>query len=168
MDPRIGFARNMARKYLKKYRVTEPPVAVEAIIRAEAIVLEAVSYPDGTAGESWWEHGAGFIAVSRLLRPNRRRFTLAHEFGHLAMRHHDARLRDLSFLEKRLVEPEDEIWEPSDPIEVEANQFAAELLMPLALFKRDWQTSKDVPALAKRYQVSEAAAWWRVRGFPLQ
>jgi len=55
-----------------------------------------------------------------------------------------------------------------DPVEVEANQFAAELLMPLALFKKEWQAGMDVPMLAKRYQVSEAAAWWRVRGFPMR
>lgn len=168
MEPRIGFARTMARKLLKKHGIAAPPVAVEAVIAAEGFLLEEVGYPDGTAGESWWDGTTGCVAISRILRRNRRRFTLAHELGHLVLRHHQLRLQDTSFLDPPLREPEEIIWEPRDPVEVEANQFAAELLMPLALFKKEWQASGDVKQLAARYQVSEEAAWWRIRGFPLR
>jgi Zn-dependent peptidase ImmA (M78 family) len=168
MEPRIGFAREMARKYLKKHRITAPPVPVEAIIAAEGIHLQTMAYPDGTAGESWREHGVGFIAVSTYLRANRRRFTLAHEFGHLVLRHHENRFRDISYVDQPMRDPEEDVWEPSDPLEVEANQFAAELLMPLSLFKKEWQANPDAKLLAARYQVSQEAAWWRIRGFPMR
>jgi Zn-dependent peptidase ImmA (M78 family) len=167
MEPRIGFSREMARKLLKKYRIAAPPVPVEEIITGEGILLQTLRYPDDTAGESWWEGSVGYIGVARHLRANRRRFTLAHELGHLVMRHHQYRLQNAPEVDGRLRDG-DEVWEPRDPIEVEANQFAAELLMPLALFKKEWQKNPDAEALALRYQVSREAAWWRIRGFPMR
>jgi Zn-dependent peptidase ImmA (M78 family) len=176
MEPRIGFSREMARKYLKKHKVTEPPVPVEAIVKAEGFQLHWVDYPDDTSGESWWEGAVGHIAVNRRHHPNRKRFTMAHELGHLVMRHTKYRLEDHSILDGPRARPgtdeaseggEEIEMDSRDPVEVEANQFAAELLMPLALFKKEWQGGTDVPTLAKRYRVSEEAAWWRVRGFPM-
>ena len=89
MIPRFDFARRMARQYLRKYRVTRPPVEVEVILFEEDVRVETVVYPDETAGESWWEEGVAHIAVNRHHPRARQRFTLAHEFGHLAMRHHE-------------------------------------------------------------------------------
>jgi Zn-dependent peptidase ImmA (M78 family) len=44
--------------------------------------------------------------------------------------------------------------------ENEANEFAAELLMPESFLRADLpQYGLDVPALAKRYRVSEQAMW---------
>lgn len=177
MAPAIKFARDMARKCLKKHRVIAPPVPVEAIIKAEGFTLAFVDYPDNTSGESWWEGGIGHIEVNRRHHPNRQRFTLAHELGHLLMRHTRSQVRDPAILQRPQQRTGDEDpaeggeeinLEAKDPVEVEANQFAAELLMPLSLFKKEWEVCRDVPTLAKRYQVSEEAAWWRVRGFPLR
>ena len=57
MTPRFDFARRMARQYLRKYRVTAPPVEVELILFEEEVRVETIAYPDETAGESWWEEG---------------------------------------------------------------------------------------------------------------
>lgn len=44
--------------------------------------------------------------------------------------------------------------------ELEANEFAAELLLPATFLRRDVADyGLDVPALAKRYDVSEQAMW---------
>jgi len=163
MIPRFDFARRMARQYLRKYRVTRPPVEVEVILFQEDVRVETVAYPDETAGESWWEEGVAHIAVHRHHPRARQRFTLAHEFGHLVMRHHEHPTRDLSFLNQRLRDPEVIAWESADPMEVEANQFAAELLMPAALFRKDRERYRNARGLAARYEVSEEAAAWRVR-----
>src|SRR5262245_5154712 len=133
-----GFAQQMARKYLRQHHVTVPPVPVEYMLVVEEVAVELADYEDETAGEAWWEDGVGHVAVNRLLRPGRLRFTLAHEFGHLALRHHNRRFGDLSRDLTRFRDPEGLAWDPGDPIEVEANQFAAELLMPAAMFRRDW------------------------------
>jgi Zn-dependent peptidase ImmA (M78 family) len=160
---RIAFARTMARKYLKKHGVLQPPVPVEFMLFTEEIRVEKVLYPDATAGEAWWEEGTGHIAVSRDLPPGRLRFTLAHEFAHLALRHHDRRFGDLSDIERRLRDPDELEWDPVDPVEVEANQFAAELLMPPAFFLRDRRRS-GIRRLAALYEVSEEAVRWRLAG----
>jgi Zn-dependent peptidase ImmA (M78 family) len=172
MPPRIGFARQMARKCLKKQGVTAPPVPVEEIIRAEGFHLKLVEYPDDTSGESWWKEGVGYIEVNRRHHRNRQRFTMAHELGHLVMRHVRYRSEDLSVLERPPPGEEEEEGETidleaRDPVEVEANQFAAELLMPRQLFKKDLEAGMAAPGLAQRYQVSEEAVWWRIRGLPL-
>jgi Zn-dependent peptidase ImmA (M78 family) len=137
--PRIDFARRMAWKLLRR---------------------EQVDYPDATAGESWWQDGEPHIAVSRSLPPGRLRFTLAHEWGHLVMGHHRHPVRDLG-PGVRLRDAEEAPLEAPDPMEVEANAFAAELLMPLRLFAADWRRRPDVRWLAVRYEVSEAAVRWR-------
>jgi Zn-dependent peptidase ImmA (M78 family) len=163
MIPRFDFARQMARRYLRKYRVIRPPVEVEVILFEEDVRVETVAYPNETAGESWWEEGVAHIAVNRHHPRARQRFTLAHEFGHLAMRHHEHPARDLSFLNQRHRDPEVIAWEPADPMEVEANQFATELLMPAALFRKDWERYGSTRRLAARYEVSEEAALRRIR-----
>ena len=48
------------------------------------------------------------------------------------------------------------------PEEIEANQFAAELLMPLEMLKKDLQSKKNAKDIAREYNVSEEAVWWRL------
>lgn len=162
---RLDFARAMARKYLKKHRVASPPVPVELILVQEEIAVRLVDYPDDTAGESWWEERIGHVAVSRKLPRGRLRFTLAHEFGHLVLGHHQRRFEGEVLARHPIREADEVVWEPPDPLEVEANHFAAELLLPLSLFLPDWQRSRDPRRLAARYDVSQEAAWWRINRF---
>jgi Zn-dependent peptidase ImmA (M78 family) len=163
MEARLDFARRMAHKYLRKHQVAAPPVPVEYLLVQEGILVEVLTYPDDTAGESWWEDGIGHIAVNRALQPGRLRFTLAHEFGHLVLRHHERRFTDLSAVRQSLRDPEEMAWEPVDPVEVEANAFAAELLMPVTLFHADWKRNPSIGRLARRYEVSVEAVAWRIR-----
>ena len=55
-----------------------------------------------------------------------------------------------------------------DPREIEANQFAAELLIPSSLLKIDIANGiKDIPTLSKRYWVSDLAMWKKLLDFNL-
>jgi len=152
----------MARKHLRKHGVIAPPVPVEYMLFTEGFRVEKVPYPDGIAGESWWEGEVGHIAVHQGLAPGRLRFTLAHEFAHLALRHHQRQWGDLLAPQRRFRDVEEIVWEPADPVEREANQFAAELLMPLTLFRKDWERRPDARWLAARYEVSLEAARRRI------
>lgn len=163
--PRLEFARSMARKYLRRHRVNAPPVPVEYILVAEGFQVRLVDYPDDTLGESWWEEDIGHVAVSRKLAPGRLRFTLGHELGHLVLGHHERRFSDGPLTAPAIRELDGTVWEPPDPLEVEANHFAAELLLPLGLFLRDWQRSPNAGKLAARYEVSHEAVWWRANRF---
>jgi Zn-dependent peptidase ImmA (M78 family) len=69
----------------------------------------------------------------------RRRFTIAHEIGHLLLGH-------------TCTDPDLD----NDP-EAEANQFAAELLMPLAILKIDYKAKPSPDYLAQKYIVSREA-----------
>lgn len=160
MRPRYDFARSMARKLLRKHRVQQPPVPVEHMLFLEGVRVEVLDYPDGTAGESWWEGETPCLAVARALLPGRLRFTLAHEWGHLALFHHRHPEPGIEAVARRLREG-NVLQVNLDPIEVEANAFAAELLLPEAFFRRDWTCTPEPRRLAARYEVSEAAVRWR-------
>jgi Zn-dependent peptidase ImmA (M78 family) len=89
--------------------------------------------------------------------PRRRRFTIAHELGHLVL-HARARAATVYC---RQVQPSDATT--SDAIEREANHVAAELLMPETLV-RAAVAAGDVSSvqIADRFEVSEPAAAWRL------
>lgn len=105
------------------------------------------------------------IAVNSSHHPNRRRFTIAHECGHLLL--HD---QDVFVDEKLSVRMRDENSALAVSIEeIEANQFAAEVLMPYSNLMKDIddinfdiEDDSDTIALAKKYKVSRQAMSYRV------
>src|ERR1700676_312683 len=74
----------------------------------------------------------GSIAYNEASRPERRRFTIAHELGHFLMPLHGPNAQcakvDMSILTTK---------DSNRAREAEANRFAAALLMPRELFLRD-------------------------------
>ncbi|MFC0268024.1 ImmA/IrrE family metallo-endopeptidase [Kushneria aurantia] len=79
---------------------------------------------------------------------NRRRFTMAHELGHVLMGHVQPGVeprRDTNFNAY------------GDPLETGANAFAAELLMPEAEIRRHAHSATDVRHLAGIFGVSTSA-----------
>jgi hypothetical protein len=89
--------------------------------------------------------------------PGRRRFTVAHELGHWHLH------RDADDVHARFCRETDvgggssELWR-ARRIESEANRFAAALLMPEPLVRREAPALRySVPALAKRFGVSAQA-----------
>lgn len=74
--------------------------------------------------------------------PVRQRFTLAHELGHLLLHGEGVAFRDDTF--------------SGGPREVEANVFAAHLLMPRALLTPMFR-GRDTKSLARTFHVSEQA-----------
>lgn len=103
---------------LDYFRIIAPPVPVEDIARRMGVHVHRVPRPgwDGAARSS--ESGQAHIWLNSDRYPVRQRFTLAHELGHLMLHDLGAVWRDV----------QRQSW--SDPKEVEANQFAADLLMP--------------------------------------
>lgn len=160
--PRLRFAGELARSYLRKYAVTEPPTPVEYMLVAEGVLVELVEYADETAGECWWEGDIGHVAAARGLSAPRLRFTLAHELGHLALRHHQRRFGDLSDIRDVLRDAEPGFWTTHDLLELEANRFATELLMPGGLFSAEWSHNRQAWRLAARFEVSVQAVRRRI------
>lgn len=79
----------------------------------------------------------GIVAVkASIFEKSRKRFTIAHEIGHFIIPHH----RDLgNICEDRKIESFDSHLKQA---EIEANEFAAELLLPSALLRKRFNLSE--------------------------
>lgn len=113
--------------------------------------------------------GKIYICVHQFDNKNRKRFTIAHELGHY-FRHRDkikegfvdgigvgAFGRDTA--ENKVIQEE-----------IDANEFAGEILMPEVEFKNIYNYKKgNITAVAEFFMVSEAAAYTRAKllGFPV-
>lgn len=112
--------------------------------------------PAEVAGACWREGHATVLWVNGAQPAVRQRFTLAHELGHAWCRH-DGTLEVDSIQTLGGV--------TTNPLEVQANAFAAELLLPKAAVRGpfDHQPGLDeVVVLAARYGVSALVALFRL------
>lgn len=161
---RIGQARNLARNLLKKAGIKESPTSLRTVIAHLQKEYELGVFPDSTLKDG--VSGLLVTVETELLDEqedrydeirynekhswHRKRFTIAHEIGHLLFN----TSCNKSFLTFDFIK---------DLIEVEANQFAAELLIPLALIKKDLKKpNAKVPELAWKYIVSQEAMGWKI------
>lgn len=123
---------------------------------------------DEIDGFLYREGGQPVIGVNRNQALVRRRFTVAHELGHLLLHETGDVHVDRGF---RIFLRDSHSREGVDQHEMEANRFAAELLMPieflgddLATRQFDFADDKQLRALAKRYGVSTQALAIRLTG----
>ena len=121
--------------------ITEPPVDVEYIAQRIGVGVQYAQDP-GWAGAVSSDGPFATIWVREEDHRTRQRFIIAHELGHL-MLHPGTNFRDVSF--------------DGNPQEVEANEFAAELLMPSAFIKHYFELAPDPAELATIFDVSHAA-----------
>lgn len=113
------------------------------------------------------EGGKAIIGVNRKDGDRRQRYTIAHELGHYVL--HD---RSLPFMDPSTarvqVMPRDKLSsQGTDPREIEANIFAAELLMPEDLVRKAVQghgglgifddRDDEIKSLADQFEVSVKA-----------
>jgi len=146
--PRVGFARERARRVLRDYSYTRPPIPVEEIAVGEGLtVVRVMEWDERISG--FFEHHTRSIGVNGKHHRHRQRFTIAHELGHFFLAHPHARCYDeeISFEEQKR------------EFDREANGFAGELLRAYAVIKEDLRKMKDPKALAQLYEVSEQALW---------
>lgn len=160
----IQLARTAAEKLIERLGIQAAPVDVESIASMLGLHIVAEDLGSDISGLLVSRDGSASIAVRRTDPPNRRRFTIAHEIGHFVLRHHVQR-NELVHADRheQVIYRSPRASEGLDPVEVQANQFAASLLMP-ARFVRDKveQLEKpfseaDVKALATEFRVSEQA-----------
>jgi len=146
--------RNRAKQVIAMFNVTGPPVEVNEIARHLGFTVIPFEFPDEVSGVTFIEAGVKSIGVNSKHALTRQRFSVAHEIGHYLCGHeaYDG--------DKILVEETARMLNAHSHQEMEANEFAAELLMPVNWLRKDvGAIGLDVPALAKRYQVSEQAMW---------
>jgi Zn-dependent peptidase ImmA (M78 family) len=152
---------------LEKHSVTEPPVPVERIAGAEGLPIIETVYGGDVSGALIRSNGLVGIAVNASHHPNRRRFTVAHELAHFKLRHEGEHVdRDFTVLRR-----DDRSSEANDSLEIEANAYAACLLMPREFLLRDLRANFNgdfdfseqyLAIIAKKYKVSTSALNYRL------
>lgn len=159
-----------ARKLLKSARINNPPVRVDKIaakLKAQ-LSFEPFEGKDDISGILYRDEKQTVIGINSTHSEARQRFTIAHEIGHLVLHKGelfvDQAVR-VNFRDKRSSLAEDQQ-------EIEANKFAAELLMPQEMIKREVEkcTAKKkvtteaqlMTELARVFEVSEQAMGYRL------
>jgi|JFJP01.1.fsa_nt_gi Zn-dependent peptidase ImmA (M78 family) len=124
------------------------PVPVGTICSILGIEASYYQMNDDESGNIFLENGKYFIQVNTSHAPTRKRFTVAHELGHYY--HH----KDFLDKEGKILERNNYLL---DQKEVEANAFAAELLMPKTYFVKKYNELRQIKKLAEYFFVSEIA-----------
>ena len=163
MRPRYGLARRKAAELLREAGVDVPPVPVERLAELCGADIRYEPFKGPMSGVLYnaTDVQRAVIGINALHPSVRQRFSIAHELGHLILhdetelqvdRHAFVAFRDLTSSTA------------DDPREVEANQFAAALLMPEQFLGRSVNELDDdldfeaaITKLAQRFGVSEQA-----------
>lgn len=144
-----------AKEVLAKSNQTRPPIDVHAVARDLGVAVFARPFPNALSALILRHGKNAFIGVNSHQAPVRQRFSVAHELGHFVLHHADHHFIEYAAGLEGEVPGYD--WEH----ERAANQFAAELLMPAEMVKRDARTT-SLARLARRYDVSQEAIGFRM------
>lgn len=153
---------NLARRFVNRHKLV-PPVDIFSVARLYSRVLEDdIPYGiDGLCLNIKDPDKRVIIINSQIGSLKRRRFTLAHELGHVLLPWHIGSIADI------VRSTPEEVLE-SQRMEAEANRFASEVLMP-----QEWVLKKvsinsappeAINLISDEAQVSELAALFRWRG----
>lgn len=153
---------------LREHGIADPAVPIHELAeKLGAEIREEPGDPD-LSGMLFRDGRSIVIGVNTTHHVNRQRFTIAHEIGHLVLHRNDVYVDTVHRRDERASLG-------TDDEEIEANQFAAALLMPISFLRRDLenglvnvgdvhssddQTLRD---LAERYEVSPQAMTLRLK-----
>jgi Zn-dependent peptidase ImmA (M78 family) len=155
---RPGYARLRRRADELLVGITKPPVDLAAIAERLGVEIRPFELGAEVAGILYRDGGRKVIVVNHKHSSVRQRFTIAHELGHLLLHKGEPVHVDEGF-RVNLRDPRSATAEEVE--EIEANAFAANLLMPAAWLKREIDRDQLDPSdedalgsLATRYGVS--------------
>jgi len=141
-------------------------VPVETIAKFLDLKISLEPFEGDISGCTIRRGDKAVIGVNSLHHPNRQRFTIAHEIGHFLMHKGEQVIVDRHF---RINFRDAESGKAENPEEIEANYFAAELLMPVDFLVRDlkakvidMEDDTQIRELAERYRVSALTLNYRL------
>jgi Zn-dependent peptidase ImmA (M78 family) len=167
--PASGSPYDRARELLSRLGIKTNPTPVEKIAKILGALIRFAAFDDELSGMIYIKEGVPIIGINSLHHPNRQRFTIAHEVGHLEL-HRDMITSNVHVDKNILVLMRNPTSaNGTEKIEIEANQFAAELLMPQTLIDEalagkqfDTDDNDPIEDLAKRFRVSKQALQYRI------
>lgn len=154
MAENLILAYQRAEEIIKKLRIREPSEIELEDIAMERGVLVRERTLRGAEARLVRKGGTGIITVDKsILEEGRKRFAVAHDLGHFEL-HRESQL--LFCTEQDMV-----VWNENKPQEIEANEFAANMLMPRSLFLSRIGKEKPnldiVKSLAEEFRTSLTA-----------
>lgn len=157
-------AEGSARSLSRRLGISGRPIDVNQIADALNIRIQVVPLDDELSGMAFTKMGAKFIIVNAAHHLNRRRFTICHEIAHHVL--HAEELAGKVHVDKTVFARNARSTTGEDLFEVEANAFAAELLMPRSELRKigqiDVNDDERIAALAREFRVSAAAMAVRI------
>ena len=152
--PNVHEAERRARDVLAEVCIYEPPVNPIAVAKRLGFAVFASKFESSDmSGRCQKANGRIRIDVSAYDAPTRRNFIIAHEIGHA--------LLHLQGIDDAVISDPEYRWATSDERspykEVEANRFAAALLMPSEWVVERFDADPNVDSLARQFGVSREA-----------
>lgn len=147
-------ARKRAVQVLEMIGIKDAPIDIAGVATYLGFDVIPFDFPDNVSGVTFIAKDLKSIGVNRNQASTRQRFSIAHEIGHYLLGH--------EAFDEETIHVEQGQWFMNSHIqqEQEANEFAAELLMPRFLLDReDIGKDIDVSGLSGKFQVSEQAFW---------
>lgn len=164
--PRYARINTEVDRLLSEARIRKAPVPVDKIATSVGATVIYNNFNNEVSGVLIRKEGATIIGVANEQSPERKRFTIAHELGHFLLHQGEEVHVDKAFFVK-FRSPLSSKAE--DVEEIEANAFAAALLMPMSFLVRDLQGAQidiedgeQIGELATQYQVSTQAMTYRL------
>lgn len=166
---RIREITSRAESLLTENAVKAPPVPVQRIANSLDVQLRYSPLDDELSGMIYVKGGTPIIGINALHHPNRQRFTIAHEIGHLIL--HRSQITKEVHVDKAFpMLMRDSVSAAGvDKMEIEANLFAAALLMPQVLLANalgnepfDIDDENIVNGFARSFKVSPSAMRFRL------
>lgn len=172
----IKEARQKAQQLLDSMTIRRAPIPVERIARHVGATVRYYPLDDELSGMLFINDRQPIIGVNALHHPHRQRFTIAHEIGHLIL--HREKIAERVHVDKKfpvvMLHRDTRSTQGTDWFEIQANQFAAALLMPEFLLREavgqeeyDIDDQRPIDELAKKLRVSRQALEYRNRDLDL-
>jgi Zn-dependent peptidase ImmA (M78 family) len=167
----------MVFELLVEHGIDSVPIPVDKIAREKGLPVIETAMNADVSGALIRSNNLQGIAVNAAQSPVRKRFTVAHELGHFLLEHVDRDYADRDHVdwEFTVIRRDGLSSEAQDDQEIAANFFAANLLMPRHILRKDVESYKgfdgeirlhdtDILLLARKFRVSEAAMRFRLQG----
>ncbi|MCM3006704.1 ImmA/IrrE family metallo-endopeptidase [Priestia koreensis] len=164
---RVKWAEKKANNLLESLNINQIPIPVNEIAQKLNIKISYEPFEGDLSGVLYRDNSHTIIGVNSNESDKRQRFTIAHELGHFILHEGEQLHVDHNFK----VNFRDSVSSQGAKLaEIEANAFAASLLMPESLVREAYETtilngvdpftddhSEEVDLLAKLFNVSQTA-----------
>lgn len=160
-----------AKAVLERWKILPLPMPIKEVAIAEGCILKSSLLEDSLSGMAFIKDGQKHIIYNASHHSNRQRFTIAHELGHHVM--HAKMLKLAVHVDKGVLRRDNISSGGIDEQEIAANAFAACILMPESLVRRECPDSIDledenaVRKFAQKFGVSSIAFTNRILNLSL-